>query len=70
MAPKKTVKRKKPAGRGALETVRELTRRAQQELAELLKRNEEGILGPSELETRLKELHERLKEIAFHEFKL
>jgi hypothetical protein len=64
--------KKKPSAEPVttLDTVRLLTERARAELKELIAEEKAGTLNRIELETGLKKLKSRLKELALHEHKL
>lgn len=67
---KKTVGTMTPRQLRALKKVRRLTRDAQKELEQLLKRHEAGKITRVELNTGLEELLYYLQEIGMHEFEL
>jgi hypothetical protein len=58
---KKTFTRRESDKRREAKTVLELSRRAEAEVAKLLKRNQAGTLTKVELDTGLEEVEERLK---------
>jgi hypothetical protein len=74
MAAKKKVVRRsgvRKSGKDvALQTIRSLTQRAQQEVAELLELEKAGQLPRTVLDAGLKRLHRRLTRMAMHEFRL
>jgi hypothetical protein len=70
MRTKRSVTRRGSDERGEVKIVRELARRAQTELAKLLKRNQAGTITRVELDTGLEELEERLKQMAIHQQRL
>jgi hypothetical protein len=61
MASKKKLNKKRPAKRRDAKAVLKVSRRAQAEVAELLKRNQSGTITRVDLETGLEEVEERLK---------
>jgi hypothetical protein len=61
MASKKKTNRKGAAARRDAAAVLRVSRRAQAEVAKLLKRNQSGTITRVELETGLEEVEERLK---------
>lgn len=70
MASKKTVKRTR-AGQGPkLERLRMLSRRAQAEVARLIKRDRTGTITRVQLQAGLKEVGEQLKRMNLHFFRL
>jgi hypothetical protein len=70
MASKRTVKRKGSDHGRELERLRKLSRRAQAEVARLLKRDLTGTITQVQLQTGLKEVGDLLKEMALHYRKL
>jgi hypothetical protein len=63
MAAKKGKKRKGLDRRRNAKSVLKLSRRAQAEVAKLLKRNQSGTITQVEMETRLEEVGGKLKEM-------
>jgi hypothetical protein len=70
MASKKTVKRSGSKQGLELERVRKISRRARAEVARLLKRNQSGTITRVQLQTGLKEVKERLKQMDLHFYML
>lgn len=67
MAPKRTAKRRVSV---VEREWREVMRRAQAEVAELLKRNKAGTITQVQLQSGLKEVRERLKQMDVHFYDL
>jgi phage-related protein len=69
-ASKKTATRKVSKKRRKLKELRELTKKARAEVAELLARSQAGSIPPAELQTELVELDQGLKEMEIFEHTL
>ena len=70
MASKRVVKRRGSNQGGELQRVRKISRRARAEVAKLLKRNKSGTITRVQLQTGLKEVEERLKQMDLHFYML
>jgi hypothetical protein len=70
MASKRTVKRRESDQSSELKRLRKLSRRARAEVARLLKRNEAGTIASVEMNTGLKEVKKRLKQLSVHFYKV
>jgi hypothetical protein len=70
MASKKPVKRRGSSQGQELERLRKISRRAQAEVASLLKRNQSGTINQVQLQTGLKEVKEQLKQMDLHFYML
>jgi hypothetical protein len=66
MASRRTVKKREPHQGRDLERLRKLQRRAQAEVARLLKRTQTGTITRMQLQTGLKEVRAWLKETNLH----
>jgi hypothetical protein len=69
-ASKKTATRKASKKRGKLKELRELTKKARGEVAELLARAQAGSIPPAELQTELLELDKGLEQMEIFEYNL
>lgn len=70
MASKRTVKRRRLDERPEVKRLRKLLQRAQNEVAELLKRTRTGTITRAQLQMELKEVDKGLDMIGFHFYKI
>jgi hypothetical protein len=70
MAFRRTVRRSEPHQGRELERLWKLQRRAQAEVARLLKRNQTGTITRVQLQTGLKEVRDWLKQMNLHFYRL